>query len=247
MENLAPGLRRLEGAALRYVARVHRLGAGDSLFCFDPAAAVEGLAVLQRDAGGLLCDVGELHPTSYRPLPVTLIQGLAKGVRPDTTLRDATALGAQRVAFIETERGVVHVPSERAESRMARWRRIAAEAARQSGRGDLPVIEGPSALETWLAKADQPHRLVLVPGAPPLLARLARWDPREPVCVLVGPEGGFSAAEQRLAVSAGFLPASLGPTILRTELAAAAVLGALVAQAAARGTDCSTSVSLSAY
>lgn len=236
LEGLVPGRRRLEGPLLRYVSRVHRLGPGDRLACFDPVAEVEADGVLESAEHGLLCRVDEVRPTSYRALPVTLLQGLAKGTKPDDTLRDATALGVSSVIFVETERAVVHVPSEREQARAERWRRIAAEAARQSGRGNLPRVEGPLPLARGLAAAPASRRIMLTPGGPPLLVRLRDWSAREPLALLVGPEGGLSELEQQVASAAGFLPAALGTTILRTELAAAAALGVLVGWAGARST-----------
>lgn len=185
--------------------------------------------LVEVNAEGAFCEVGELQPSNYRPLPVTLLQGLAKGMKPELTLRDATALGVERVVFIATEHAVVQLVGERKTGRAERWRRIAAEAARQSGRGNLPRVEGPLSLEDGLARVEQSRRIVLVPGAPPLLARLGPWRPEESVALLVGPEGGLSSKEVSRATDAGFVSASLGALVLRTELAAPAALGALVA------------------
>ena len=229
------GRRRLDGAVLRYVTRVHRLGPGDPLACFDPAGAVEADAVLVAGGGdSLFCDVGELRQSAYRSLPITLIQGLAKGMKPDLTLRDATALGVERVVFVATEHAVVQLLADRASGRMERWRRIAAEAARQSGRGNLPSVEGPLSFEAGLASAGEGRRIVLVPGTPPLFEELAGLDAGAPIVLLVGPEGGLSASEIARCREVGFVPASLGDLVLRTELAAAAALGALVAWSAGR-------------
>ena len=230
LDGLVTGRRRLEGAVLRYVTRVHRLGSGDRLSCFDPSSALEAEATLLEVSGeGTFCDVGELRPSNYRPLPVTLLQGLAKGMKPELTLRDATALGVERVVFVATEHAVVQLFGERKAGRAERWRRIAAEAARQSGRGDLPQVEGPVSLDDGLAGVEQSRRIVLVPGAPPLLERLGPWRRGESVALLVGPEGGLSSSEVSRATDAGFISVSLGVLVLRTELAAAAALGALVA------------------
>lgn len=233
LDGLAPGRRRLEGALLRYVTRVHRLEAGDRLSCFDPASALEAEGTLAAAPGeGIFCEVGELRPSAYRALPITLIQGLAKGMKPDLTLRDATALGVKRVLFVATEHAVVQLLAERASARQERWRRIAAEAARQSGRGNLPSVEGPLSFEAGIVRARESRRITLVPGAPPLFEQLAGLDAGGSIALLVGPEGGLSEGEIAQSRDAGFVPASLGALVLRTELAASAALGALVAWSA---------------
>jgi len=86
-----------------------------------------------------------------------------------------------------------------------------------------------------LAQATDAWRLQLSPHGAPLLGQLAEWRVGQSVALLVGPEGGLSAAEVSRAEAAGFRPASLGRTTLRTELAGVAALGALVAFGALRG------------
>jgi 16S rRNA (uracil1498-N3)-methyltransferase len=236
LQGLAPGLRELQGPVARYVSRVHRSRVGDQLIFFDPDLGLEAEARLV-DAGqpGLYCELGEVRTSGYRAHPIRLIQGLAKGAKPDVTIRDSTALGVESILFVETERAVVHVSEERAASRLERWKRIATEAARQSGRGNLPMIQGPLSVKHALGQAGASRRLLLAARGRPIFEPLADWRAAEPVTLLVGPEGGFSASEASEAEEAGFLPVSLGSTTLRTELAGVAALGALVALSAARG------------
>ncbi len=233
--DLAPGVRPLQGALARYVSRVHRLGPGARLSLFDPLTSLEADAELvEGPPPDVWCRVEAPRPSLYRPLPIRLIQGLGKADKPDEVIRAATALGAAAVTLVHTERSVARVSPERGVTRLERWRRIAVEAARQSGRGDVPELTGPAGLSEVLAQVAAPHRVTLSPDAPPLFERLAAWCCQHEVALLVGPEGGFAAAELRAAAGSGFLPASLGATTLRTELAGVAALGALVAWSAVR-------------
>jgi 16S rRNA (uracil1498-N3)-methyltransferase len=240
VDDLVPGMQPLAAPVARYVSRVHRLRVGDRLSLFDPAASSEADAELvEGPAPDVWCRVEALRPSGYRPLPIRLIQGLGKADKPDEVIRAATALGVAHVTLVHTERSVARPLGERGAGRLERWRRIAIEAARQSGRGDLPALEGPLALrallsDTLLPHASAPLRIVLAPDAEPLFERLAAWHPSAAVELLVGPEGGFDEAERLAVGAAGFLPASLGATTLRTELAGVAALGALVALSALR-------------
>ena len=203
---------------------------------FDPLLGVEAEAeIVAEAAGAITCRLDGVRPSGYRAVPICLLQALAKGDKPDQTIREATALGVERIVFVETEHVVVRLEAERSATRRTRWQRIAVEAARQSGRGNIPAIQGPLPLLDVLAQAAQSQRLLLSPNAAPLLAQLADWQPGQAVALLVGPEGGLSAAEIARAESAGFRPAALGRTTLRTELAGVAALGALVAFGALRG------------
>jgi 16S rRNA (uracil1498-N3)-methyltransferase len=230
LDLLHSGVFPLPGPVARYVSRVHRLGLGDRLSLFDPSTGLEADAELvEGPAPGVWCRIETPRPSGYRPLPVVLIQGLGKADKPDEVIRAATALGVAGVALVQAERSVPRVAGERAAARLDRWRRIAVEAARQSGRGDIPSLTGPARLSEVLAAVTSPFRLSLTAGGEPLLRRLGAWRGRDGVTLLVGPEGGFDAAELLEAEQAGFLPASLGSTTLRTELAGVAALGALVA------------------
>jgi 16S rRNA (uracil1498-N3)-methyltransferase len=236
VEGLDSGQRELTGAAARYIQRVHRLGPGDSLLLFDPLLGLEAEAqILSSAAGAVLCQLDAARPSGYRAAPICLLQALAKGAKPDSTIAEATALGVERIVFLESERVVVRLEQERGAARRARWQRIAVEAARQCGRGNVPAIQGPLPLQDVLAQATDAWRLQLSPHGAPLLAELAEWRAGQSVALLVGPEGGLSAAEVSRAEAAGFRPASLGRTTLRTELAGVAALGAVVAFGAVRG------------
>lgn len=222
----------LPDAAGRYVSRVHRLSAGDAFLAFDPEARTEADVVIATVDRRVTCDVGVVRPArAVARSSVTLLQGMGKGDKPDQIIRDATALGASRVVFFFSSRSVPRL-SEREEAKRVRYRTIAVEAARQCGRGDLPAIEGPLPLDDALRVADSGLRVCLSPAAAASFAGvLASWGAVTPLSVLVGPEGGLTEEELRHASELGFVMASFGDFVLRTETAAVAVLGAVVARA----------------
>jgi 16S rRNA (uracil1498-N3)-methyltransferase len=165
---------------------------------------------------------------------VTLLACITKGTKVDEVIRSATALGVRRVVVVASARSVPILG--RAEGdRTARWRAISLDAARQSGRGDLPRIEGPLSLAAALAEAPSSpaHKLCLDPRAEASLAHelaaRAGRDPARELSLLVGPEGGLTDAEIAGATAAGFVAVRLGNLVLRAELAAVAALGAIVA------------------
>jgi 16S rRNA (uracil1498-N3)-methyltransferase len=220
----------------RYIQRVHRLRAGARLRLFDPVLALEADAeLLDSPSGVVRCQISGVHPSAYRALPIVLLQALAKGEKPEQTIREATALGVERIVFVESERVVVKLEPERKASRRTRWQRVAVEAARQCGRGNLPVLQGPLPLLDVLAQSTEALRLLLAMQGAPLLTRLDSWRADQTLALLIGPEGGLSGDEAESAARHGFSPVSLGSNTLRTELASVAGLGALVAFAAWRG------------
>jgi len=126
----------------------------------------------------------------------------------------------KRITPVLTAFGVVKLAGERADKRLSHWQKIAIGAAEQCGRVRPPLIDVAVPLKSWLGSKprDVNVDLILRPGAATAMTSVAA--PCTKVCLLVGPEGGFSEAEYDDAAVAGFLPVSLGPRVLRTETAA---------------------------
>jgi len=215
------GVLPLSEADVHHLRDVLRLTAGDEI-----VLASGGRAVRVR-----LSYVGEVvtgELTDDLPVPgstrVTLIQGLAKGDKLDDVVRHATELGVERFIPLAADRSVVRLDAAKATARVQRWQRIAAEAAKQSQQLAVPVVEAVtdiSGLAALLAGA-----LVLVcwedaeeaPGIAEAIGRAA-LEPTAECAIVVGPEGGLTAAEVDVLTCAGAVPVTLGPTILRTETA----------------------------
>lgn len=216
----------------RYLTRVLRLGVGETVVLFD-GKSVEATARITRVGPRAM----ELHVEERRAAmaddrpEVTLVQALAKGDKLDFVVQKATELGMARFVPVTTERAVQRLDANaaRALQRKARWQKIAREAARQSGRLDVPEVEGVMTLTSALHSSPATAlKLFLWEGArqTSLRAQLPAERPRQ-IVVVVGPEGGFTPAEAEEARAAGFTAIGLGPRVLRTETAALVVLSIL--------------------
>ena len=222
---------RLDEEPARYIGRVLRLRVGDPLRVFNGengefAAEIRSLA---RSRATLL--VGEnIQVATESPLKVHLVQGISRGERMDFVVQKATELGVKRISPVLTEYGVVKLDANRAAKRRGHWQKVAASACEQSGRIRPPLIDTPRPLKSWFGEQpkDADIELLLKPGATTPLTALTA--PKTKVCVLVGPEGGFSPVEYEDAAIAGFKEVSLGPRILRTETAALAAVAIMQSQ-----------------
>jgi 16S rRNA (uracil1498-N3)-methyltransferase len=215
--DLAPGERELSAEQARYVARVHRLRAGDWFVAFDPARALECDAEL---LSGRRARLGEVRAARAAGRAITWIHGCPKGDKADAIVRDATELGATRIVFVYTARIIAKPPASRAD----RWRRIAREAARQCGRGDAPEIGLARSWDEALDAAKADVRVCLDPTGGPLRDVLAAA--RGSLAFAAGPEGGLTRDEITAAEKRGFVVCRLGELVMRTETVAAAALGA---------------------
>ncbi len=231
---LARGALVLPREASHYLCRVLRLGRGDSFVAFDPATRREADAIVEVPSNeAARITIGELRAAAIlASAPITLIYGYAKGDKVDSVVRDATELGATCIVIARAARSIAKVVPDRQEPKLARWRRIAEQAARQCGRADPPSVLGVlpwrQALET-ACSADPRARYCLWENATEPLAStlIERVRERSSLAFAVGPEGGLTSSEVEEATALGFAVVSLGPFILRTETVAAAVLGAV--------------------
>lgn len=225
----ANGSITLEGDRAHYLSRVLRVAPGAELAVFADGDGDYRASVASIGRREVRLSIGERQPAAAEsPLSVTLLQGVARGERMGFVVQKATELGARRIVPVQTEFSVVKLDSRRAERRRAHWQNVARSACEQSGRCHVPRIEPPTSLATALAAVSSADaRLVFVPSAGERLRDVQRVDGEAEI--LVGPEGGLSAADLDAAVAAGFRAVSLGPRILRTETAALAALAALQA------------------
>lgn len=226
-KRLGPGTTAtLGGDAANHVLRVLRLRRGDRLLVFDGSgmdfeAEVSGL---QRDAVELRIGAGHAVDVES-PLAVTLFQGISRGPRMDTVIQKATELGVARIQPLLASRSVVRLDEPGAQRKREHWQRVAVAAAEQSGRSRIPDVAEPGTLEMLVpAISGYATCLQLDPGGEPFAAL---GQPVGPVALLVGPEGGLTEAEVRLAADFGFRRLRLGPRILRTETAPLAALAVL--------------------
>ncbi|HUS14722.1 MAG TPA: RsmE family RNA methyltransferase, partial [Chloroflexia bacterium] len=155
---------------------------------------------------------------------------LLKGEKFGWVLQKATELGVAAIVPVVSARTVVS--GAEAGGKPERWARIVREAAEQSRRGRCPAVAAPLPWPAAVARAVAESELVLVPWeeAPPearLGPLLERALLAARVSVLVGPEGGLTAAEVAAATAAGAVVVSLGPRILRAETASLALLALL--------------------
>ena len=227
----APGARvELPEHTAHHAREVLRLRPGAAVRVFDGAGA-EFEAVLdevsRRTVSARLRHLVAARPES--PLHLVLAVSPLKGDRMELVVQKATELGVNEIWPVVTFRTDAAARPALQGSRGERWERVASGAAEQCGRAVVPHVPPTTTLQGLLARPFDGTRVALLEtsGHPPLAS--VRVDPSSPLLLLVGPAGGFEAAEAESLRLAGFAHASLGPRILRAETAAVAAVA--IAQA----------------
>lgn len=203
----------------------------------------EGEAVTVCDKAGkeYLCSVDKVGESvflsvnderkcrSEPPYFASVYQALVKGDKFDTVVQKAVECGAVRIVPFISERCIVRCDKKDAAKKVARWQRIAEEAAKQCGRGIIPEV---CPLMTFkeaaedAARADIPILCYESEGDVTLPEVLGN-EKRQTLSVMIGSEGGFSPSEAQTAKDAGMISTGLGRRILRTETASSFVLSCI--------------------
>lgn len=221
-------------------AKVLRLKTGDPVELFDVSGGRADGSIAENDAQGVtvLLESVASEPSASESPALILATAWPKGKRAAMLVEKCAELGVGRIIPIQYERSVVEKDDE--SEGVERLRRIAIEAAKQSGRTDVPRIEPARTLEALL-KESAAVAVLLDPRAERGLGEWFAALPPEKssagVLLIIGPEGGFSNAEIQRVDAAGVARVRLAEHILRVEtaaLAACAVIGALQCEARLR-------------
>lgn len=211
---------RLSEPAAHHLIRVLRLRPGDRVIAFDGEGGEAPAVLLAGDATGEWLAIASPQPTVAEPLVrLRLVTALLKGDKLSDVVRMGTELGVSRFSPLVSARCVVATLSA---AKLVRLRRVAAEAARQSLRAHVPVIDEPVSLAAlrWQGAA-----WIADPRASTAWGELAAARPAE-LTLISGPEGGFREAEVDALVARGAQSVRLVPSVLRAETAPIAMASA---------------------
>jgi 16S rRNA (uracil1498-N3)-methyltransferase len=226
VDSLQNGIAELRGDPARHLTRVLRVEPGQRFEISDNQAAY--LAEV-AEARGERVVFRVVAPVASAEVParITLLAALFKFDRFEWMVEKATELGVEGivpVAAARTEKGLFEASEKRAD----RWRRIAREASEQSRRTRMPEIERSERFDRAIHRQASFRCFLDEEEAPPILAALPPIRTADAsIALLLGPEGGWTEGEREAARTAGWIPVSLGPRILRAETAAAAALAIL--------------------
>ncbi|MBC8017525.1 MAG: 16S rRNA (uracil(1498)-N(3))-methyltransferase [Verrucomicrobia bacterium] len=230
--SIRDGYASFDGELFNHIVRVLRLSPGDAVTLVDEKGG-EHLGVIDQVAKeSVAVKIGQSNygPSQQDNGPrITICQALPKGEKIDLILQKGTELGAHDFWLFGGRRSVARVRDDQLDSKLSRWNRITAEAARQCGRRTVPAVQWyPTAVE---ASDSVTHDLRLILWESERDTRLkdvlAGISTPASIIVAIGPEGGFDPLEARHFAKHNFQSVSLGSRILRTETVAIAIMAIL--------------------
>ncbi len=228
----------LDGAEARHATSVLRLKAGQTICLFDGLGHQAYATIVSASKSHLELEIQSLEsPANELSRELRLVIALPKGDRQRTLVDAATELGVTHFIPLVTERGVAQ-PTDNA---LERLRRAVIEASKQCGRNYLMQVLAPVSVNEcaqWLnpnsasTTANSHLSVVAHPyneGTPPVALSQLLTTVRKDTTIVIGPEGGLESSEVQSLLQTGYQPATLGPRILRIEIAGLAAVAQIAA------------------
>ena len=217
-EDVSSDIVTMTGDQARHLALVLRVKPSDMVSVLNGTGYEYECRIVSVHKKEVRAEVLSKTPYSAEsPVSITIVQGISKGERMEIAIQKSTELGATRFIPVITERTQV-----KQTQKVERWRRIALSAAEQSGRDKMIEIDDPLQLEEFLGSIAPVSAGIIFfeeKRERNLKEVLSGFTEIKEISVLIGPEGGFTREEVAASVEKGFVEASLGPRILRTETA----------------------------
>ncbi|MCD7796943.1 MAG: 16S rRNA (uracil(1498)-N(3))-methyltransferase [Clostridiales bacterium] len=202
----------------RHIAKSLRMKKGDmlTLSCrdgndygciIDEISDIVTLSVCYKQANFSEADVS-----------VTLCQGMPKSNKLEDVIQKCTELEICRICPVLTHRSISRPDEKSADKKLLRWRKIALEAAQQSGRGIIPEVSPLTSLEAAVKNDGSTLKIIFYEGGGERLAEIIpqNGEKADSISIYIGPEGGFKKREVELLLNNNAVAATLGPRILRT-------------------------------
>ena len=221
----------LSGAEAKHAISVRRMRVGEAIQLSNGMGLRVRGSIDSIEGPVLKVRATEVSQEIEPNLSITLVQALAKGDRDELAVQAATELGASAVIPWQAERSISRWDGPKVAKGVERWQTIATEAAKQALRATHPLVHQPVTTKQLAALSGSFDLLLVLDPTSPVGLTSLQIPEAATIAIVVGPEGGISAAELAELQSAGGKLVHLGGSILRTSTAGLAAISALQAMA----------------
>jgi 16S rRNA (uracil1498-N3)-methyltransferase len=221
----------ITGEQARYLASVLRCRQGERIAVFDGKGnCLEGTIEKAGKKEVFVRGIRHIRIDTESILHITLVQSILKGEKMDIVIQKTTELGVKEIFPAVSERS-----QPRDTKKVGRWRKVAEEASKQSGRSTVPLIHDSRPLQEIFSGEAISRGFLFYEGEgrkisdalmsysrkdSQLFSGKEASDASDALFIFIGPEGGFTREEVALGKEKGLIVSSLGKRILRAETAA---------------------------
>ena len=222
------GILTIFGEDARHIARSLRMAVGEKITVCS--GGVDYLCELKKISDTTVtCEVISEETSREPSVKLTLFQALPKQDKLELIIQKAVELGACEVVPVMTKRCIARPEKGQFDKKLERLQRISLEAAKQSGRGIIPLVSGIIDFDECLRRLTECDLALMCyeKEGGKRLSELS-FDGVKHIGLFIGSEGGFEASEAERAVQAGAVPVWLGDRILRCETAPIAAIAVIM-------------------
>ncbi len=216
-----------DGGEIHHLKDVLRLKKGAVIQIFNGQNQEADTVIESIQEDGIKVSVQSVRQAIVQNFKLVLACAVPKKDKFEWIIEKCTELGVEKIIPLKTQRGQVVFPLEKMPAKLARFEKVAINAAKQSNRLMVPVITPMTELKDVLAHLN-PQGLHLFPSMNDhprhIKDVLLKAQSNLPVTIFIGPEGDFTPQEAEAALKAGCVPVSLGDTVLKVETAAIAAV-----------------------
>ncbi|WP_099205084.1 16S rRNA (uracil(1498)-N(3))-methyltransferase [Scatolibacter rhodanostii] len=219
----------LDGENGRHISRSLRMKTGDELVLCDKLGTDYECEIQSFQEDMVVVKILSAKTNETEPATkIHLYQSLPKKDKLESVVQKVTELGCISITPVESERCISKLTDKNTDKKLARLQKIALEAAKQSGRGIIPLIHSPLSFNKAIKQAAAQGDVLFFyeKGGTPLSTAIAHAG--NTISVFIGPEGGYAQEEADFAIQHKAIVCTLGKRILRTETAPVAALSALL-------------------
>ncbi|MEE1130847.1 MAG: 16S rRNA (uracil(1498)-N(3))-methyltransferase [Caryophanon sp.] len=224
----------LTGDSAKHIAKVMRMNVGDEIIVVSEGVAhICRIANIEQDV--TVTQTGRTVASPEMPVRVTIACGLPKGDKLELITQKGTELGMFSLQPFKAERSIVKWDDKKGEKKTERLQKIALEAAEQSHRTHVPLIENPISFKQLVATISQYDVVFIADEEDAKQSERTKFADKlraltgeaASILCIFGPEGGIARSESEALLAAGAQTMSLGPRILRAETAPLYALAAI--------------------
>lgn len=204
----------------KHIKKVLRMKIGDELIVSSSHKMDYQCVISSLDGENVELEIIYNKPNETEPtVEVVLYQALPKSDKMDLIMQKAVELGVTKIVPILTKRCVSRPDEKSMKKKIVRYQKIVKEAAKQCGRGIIPVVDEMKTFEQVIQNPDNLEKMIIFyEGGGERINDIVSQNQKS-VGIIIGSEGGFDLEEVEKAVDNGILKATLGKLILRCETA----------------------------
>lgn len=230
VESIENDFIEITGDDARHIALSLRMKKGENLVLCDGKGKEADAVIREAFPESVVLDITERRNSASEPeTEVILYQALPKFDKLEYIIQKSVELGVSKIVPVLTSRCISRPDEKTMKKKLERLRKIADEAAKQSGRGKLPEVGELLSFKNAVLEMEKAETSIFFfEHAQYPLREIMEKRTGGKIAMMVGSEGGFSDDEAKYAFEHGAMIASLGPRILRCETAPVAALSAIM-------------------